>query len=441
MKISIMGLGYVGCVSAACFARDGHEVVGVDVNPIKVDTINAGKSPIIEPGLQELLQDGIKNGRLSATSDAETAVNQSEIVVVCVGTPSQKNGGLDLAYVEGVCEKIGQILKTKSDYTVVAIRSTILPGVTFGSLIPIIEESSGKKAGVDFGFCVNPEFLREGTAIKDFDNPPYTIIGQIDDRAGRKLAELYAQVDAPVQFVTLGVSEMVKYASNAFHALKVAFANEIGNISKAYGVDSHQVMDIFIQDTKLNLSPVYLKPGFSFGGSCLPKDVRALLYAGRKADLELPVMEAILPSNELQTQKALDMLVDHGKKKIGLVGISFKPDTDDLRESPAVELAERLIGKGFNVNIYDKEVSLNKLHGSNKAYIDQIMPHIGSLMQPTLKETVQQSETIVIAKKPSNQEYDQLLELLTPQHTLIDLVRLNGQQMNNFGGTYNGICW
>ena len=441
MKIAIFGLGYVGCVSAACLVRDDHQVIGVDVNPVKLETIRAGKSPIIEPGLEALLAEGVKNGRLTTTDDTETAVFEAEIIIVCVGTPSQKNGGLDLGYVENVCEQIGRALRQKETYTVVAIRSTILPGVSHNSLLPILEEASGKTAGVDFGFCVNPEFLREGSAIKDFDNPPYTIIGQVDERSGYTLAKIYQDIDAPIHFVSLGVSEMVKYASNAFHALKVAFANEIGNISKAYGVDSHQVMDIFIQDTKLNLSPVYLKPGFSFGGSCLPKDVRALLYAGRQKDLNLPVMEAILPSNELQTQKALEMLMAHGKKTIGLVGISFKSDTDDLRESPAVELAERLIGKGFNVNIYDREVSLNKLHGSNKAYIDQVMPHIGSLMMPTLEDAVQASETIVVAKQPSSQEYDQLLALLTPQHTLIDLVRLNGRQVSDFGGTYDGICW
>lgn len=441
LNLAVMGLGYVGCVTTACFVRDGHHVIGVDINPIKVKAIKAGKSPIIEPGLESLLQAGVENSRLSATGDVETAVINSDIIIVCVGTPSMKNGGLDLSYVEGVCRQIGEIVKEKPGYTVVAIRSTILPGVALGSLIPILEQTSGKKAGIDFGFCVNPEFLREGSAIKDFDNPPYTIVGQFDDRSGHALAGLYSEIDAPLHFVSLGVSEMIKYASNVFHALKVAFANEIGNVSKEYGVDSHQVMDIFTQDTKLNLSPVYLKPGFAFGGSCLPKDVRALLYAGRKADLELPVMEAILPSNELQTQKAFNMLVRYGKKRVGLVGISFKPDTDDLRESPAVDLAEKLIGKGFDVNIYDREVSLNKLHGSNKAFIDQIMPHIGSLMKPSLEQTVSHSETIVIAKQPSPQEYDQLLRLLTPEHILIDLVRLNGQQITEFEGTYDGICW
>ena len=441
MNIAVFGLGYVGCVTTACFARDGHHVTGVDVNPDKVKMIQSGKSPIIEPGLGDLLLSGVETDKIKATTTAAKAVNESEILIICVGTPSRPNGSLDLKYVKIVCGQIGEILKTKSAYTTVVIRSTMLPGSAPDQLIPILEEHSGKKVGDDFGFCVNPEFLREGTAIHDFDNPPYTVIGEFNEKSGNILAELYSSIDAPLYRVPLGSAEMVKYASNAFHALKVAFANEIGNLCKHYGVDGHEVMNIFVEDNKLNLSPYYLKPGFAFGGSCLPKDVRALEYASRAADIELPVMEAILPSNKLQIEKAFDMLVKQGNHKVGFMGLSFKANTDDLRESPTVELAERLIGKGFEVAIYDHEVSLSKLHGSNLAYIDTVIPHISSLMKPSLEEVVNSAESIVIAKKPSQTEYQQLNKLITADHVIIDLVRVNGDLDIKAEENYDGICW
>lgn len=441
MNIAVFGLGYVGCVTTACLARDGHRVIGVDVKPEKITAIQRGHSPIIEPDLAELIQAGVATGRIEVTMDTTYAVNRADLLMVCVGTPSQKNGSLDLTYVEKVCRDIGRALRKKRTYSILVLRSTVLPGSATTQVIPLLEAESGKAVGKDFGFCVNPEFLREGSAISDFDNPPYTVIGQVDARSGAAVAELYASIEAPLYRIPLGAAEMVKYASNSFHALKVAFANEIGNLCQVYGVDSHQVMDIFVQDTKLNLSPYYLKPGFAFGGSCLPKDLRALLYAARQGDVHVPVLESILPSNELQTMKALEMLVEGEKRKVGMVGLSFKPNTDDLRESPAIELAERLIGKGFELYIYDREVSLSQLHGSNRAYIEQVIPHISSLMQPSLADTVRQAETVVIAKRPSPEEYDELLCLLRPDHVLIDLIRLNGQDVPWFGGSYYGICW
>lgn len=441
MNVAIFGLGYVGCVTAACLARDGHHVTGVDIKPEKIAAIRAGRSPIIEPGLAQLIQSAVTAGRLQATHDPLQAVHHADLLLICVGTPSHPNGDLDLSHVKNVFRDVGRALAATTEYKAIVIRSTILPGRAASLLLPLLEQESGLQAGRDFGFCVNPEFLREGTAIHDFDHPPFTIIGQLDEPSGDRLAELYARVEAPLHRIPLGAAEMVKYASNAFHALKVTFANEIGNLCQTFGLDSHQVMDIFVQDTQLNLSPTYLKPGFAFGGSCLPKDLRALLYAARQQDLRLPVLEGILPSNELQTQRAVDILLRNGRRKVGLVGLSFKPHTDDLRESPAIELVERLLGKGFELTIYDREVSLSHLHGSNRAYLEQTIPHISSLMRPTLHETVSPAAAIVIAKQPLPDEYDQLIHLLRPDHILIDLVRLNGQVVPDFGGRYYGICW
>ncbi len=441
MNIAVFGLGYVGSVTSACLARDGHHVIGVDVNREKIAALHEGKSPIIEPDLAELTAENVAAGRLEATDDAYQAVQQSDLLMICVGTPSRENGSLDLQYVCNVCNQIGAALAGKDSYSTIVLRSTVLPGASLEHLLPALEAASGKRAGVDFGFCVNPEFLREGSAISDFDNPPFTVIGEFNERSGEQAAALYADINAPLFRVPLGVGEMVKYASNAFHALKVTFANEIGNLCQAYGVDSHVVMDIFTKDTKLNLSPAYLRPGFAFGGSCLPKDLRALLYAAQQADISAPVLESILPSNQLQTEKAVEMLVRSGKRRIGMLGLSFKPNTDDLRESPALELAEQLLGKGFELFIYDREVSLAGLHGSNRAYMEQAIPHIHSLLQPSLAETVAQVEAIVVTKPSSPGDYQELIRLLRPDHVLIDLVRLNGRGQLPFAGSYHGIAW
>jgi GDP-mannose 6-dehydrogenase len=438
MKIGVFGLGYVGCVSAGCLAALGHEVIGVDVNPMKVNMINAGQSPVIEAELGDLIAEAVKSGRLRATTVAAEAVLASSVSLVCVGTPSEGNGNLNLTYVERVCQEIGKALAINNGYHVVVVRSTMLPGSTEERIIPILEQSSEQKAGRDFGVSFNPEFLREGTAVYDFHHPPFTLIGQYDGQGAEIAAGLYGGIDAPLLTVPLKVAEMVKYANNTFHALKVTFANEIGNICKEQGIDSHRVMEIFCMDTKLNLSPYYLKPGFAFGGSCLPKDLRALLHHGHRLDLNLPVLEAILPSNELQIKRGFELIKQTGLKKVGVLGFSFKAGTDDLRESPLVELIETLIGKGYQVKIYDKNVSLARLHGANRAYIEREIPHIASLMCASMEEVLAESEVIVIGNKAP--EFASVPQRLRPDQMIIDLVRIV-KDIDHLDTRYAGICW
>lgn len=438
MKISVFGLGYVGSVSAACLTALGHEVVGIDVNPVKVDLINTGQGPVVEAGLDALIAKGVETGRLSADTRASEAIAASEVSLICVGTPSDANGNLNMASVERVCQEIGGALSDKESYHVVVVRSTVLPGSTEERVLPILERASGRRAGRDFGVSFNPEFLREGTAVYDFYHPPFSLIGQYDDRGARLVADLYAAVDAPLLIVPLKVAEMVKYANNAFHALKVAFANEIGNVCKRQGIDSHQVMDIFCMDEKLNLSSYYLKPGFAFGGSCLPKDLRALLYHAHRLDLSVPVLEAILPSNELQVRQGFELIKRIGKKKIGVLGFSFKAGTDDLRESPLVQLIEMLIGKGYHVQVYDQNVSLARLHGANRAYIEREIPHIASLMCDSLDEVLTDSEVIVIGNK--SPEFHNVPWRARQGQVVIDLVRIL-KDIDRSDAEYEGICW
>ncbi|GAB4534148.1 MAG: nucleotide sugar dehydrogenase [Anaerolineae bacterium] len=438
MKISVFGLGYVGSVSVGCLATLGHKVIGVDVNPVKVDMINAGQSPVIEAGLDALIAEGVESGRVRAVTDASEAVALSDVSLVCVGTPSADNGNLDLVFVERVCQDIGRALSHKDDYHVVVLRSTVLPGSTQGRLIPILEEFSGKRAGQDFGVAFNPEFLREGTAVHDFHNPPFTIIGQYNGRGAEIAADIYTGINAPLRIVPLKVAEMVKYANNAFHALKVAFANEIGNICKKQEIDSHQVMEIFCMDTKLNLSPYYLKPGFAFGGSCLPKDLRALLYHASRLDLSLPLLESILTSNELQIRRGFELIKQMDSKKVGVLGFSFKAGTDDLRESPLVELIEMLVGKGYQIKIYDRNVSLARLHGANRAYIEREIPHIATLMCNSIEEVLADSDVIVIGNKAP--EFRQVLQNIREDQVVLDLVRIT-EDIDMLNGRYSGICW
>jgi GDP-mannose 6-dehydrogenase len=438
VNVSIFGLGYVGSVSAACLAARQQRVIGVDVSALKVELINAGRSPVIEPGLDQLIEEMVGQGRLSATARAAEAVAVTDLSLVCVGTPSNGNGNLDYAYVERVCEEIGAALANKSGYHVVVIRSTVLPGTTETRLLPILERASGRQAGVDFGVAYNPEFLRESTALHDFQNPPFTVIGEFDERGAEQAAELYAGLAAPLRRVPLRVAEMVKYASNAFHALKVTFANEIGNICKRSGVDSHQVMELFCLDDKLNLSPYYLKPGFAFGGSCLPKDLRALLYHAGRLDLATPVLEAILPSNAQQVRLGLELVKQTGRKKVGLLGLSFKAGTDDLRESPLVELVETLIGKGYQVRLYDRNVSLARLTGANRAYIEREIPHLATLMCSSIDETLSASEVILVGN--SDPEFRDALRRARPDQTVIDLVRIVQSEAVT-PASYQGICW
>ncbi|HEY1147700.1 MAG TPA: UDP-glucose/GDP-mannose dehydrogenase family protein [Pseudoduganella sp.] len=436
MKISIFGMGYVGAVSAGCLASDGHNVIGVDPNRTKVDLINQGQTPIIEKDIGEMIAATVKDGMLHATDDVRHAVLNTDMSLICVGTPSQLNGNLDLSAVRKVCEQIGAALKEKKDFHVVVARSTMLPGSMQAVVIPALEEASGKKAGVDFGVCNNPEFLREGTAVHDYHHPPKTVIGETDERSGEMLLKLYEKMDAPVVRTSVETAEMVKYTDNTWHALKVAFANEIGNICKAVGIDGHEVMEIFCQDTKLNLSPYYMKPGFAFGGSCLPKDVRALTYKARALDLELPLLNSILPSNHKQIEKGLKMVMDKGSKKVGILGFSFKAGTDDLRESPLVDVIEQLIGKGYELRLYDRNVNLAALTGANQDYILNMIPHISKLMMTSMAGVLDFADTIVIGNGAA--EFKDVPNMLRPGQNLVDLVRISKEHS---GGAYDGICW
>lgn len=432
-----MGLGYVGAVSAGCLAKEGHEVIGVDPNKTKVDLINQGQTPIIEKDIGELIQKNVECGKLKATTDVGYAIKNSDLSLVCVGTPSQLNGALDLKYVRTVCEEIGATLKDHRAHHVVVIRSTMLPGTMRDLVIPVLETYSEKRAGIDFGVCNNPEFLREGSAVYDFYNPPKTVIGETDPKSGELLASIYQNLPGPLVRTNVETAEMVKYTDNVWHALKVGFANEIGNICKSLGLDGHQVMDIFCKDTKLNLSPYYMKPGFAFGGSCLPKDVRALTYKGRSLDLNLPILNAILPSNEAQIDRGFRMITEKNNRKIGILGFSFKAGTDDLRESPLVEIIERLLGKGYDVKIFDKNVNIAKLVGANKDYILNHIPHISRIMVDELQEVLDHGETIVVGNQAP--EFESVPSKIRDGQVLVDLVRICDDKSEQ--GRYDGICW
>ncbi len=437
MRISIFGLGYVGAVSAACLARDGHEVLGVDPNQTKVDLINGGSTPIIEADVGEIIAASVKSGALRATTDSAQAIAETDMSFVCVGTPSAPNGSLDLRFVEAVCDEIGAALTDKESRHTVVIRSTILPGTMQELVIPTLERSSGKRAGVDFGICNNPEFLREGTAVKDYDNPPKTVIGANDEASAKQLASVYEHLDAPLITTQINVAELVKYVDNVWHALKVGFANEVGSLCKPLGIDSHRVMDIFCQDTKLNLSPYYLKPGFAFGGSCLPKDVRALNYEASQQDVKLPIIDAIMESNRLQVERGLALIMAQTSKKVGVLGFSFKAGTDDLRESPMVEVIERLLGKGYDVRLYDRNVNLAKLVGANREYILKHIPHIAALMVDSMSELLEHAEVIVIGNPA--REFQEVIKNKRDDQRIIDLVRIVDDRRSDDG--YVGIAW
>lgn len=438
MNISVFGLGYVGSVSGATFAADGHSVVGVDVNADKVAMLNAGRSPIVEPGLDDLVASVVGQGRFRATTDPADAVSATSLSLISVSTPSRKNGGLDLTHLVCVCEQIGEALRAKETYHVVVVRSTVLPGTTHETVIPTLERTSGKTFGVDFGVAVNPEFLREGAALNDIRHPPLTLVGHNHPADAAGTTALYQHLDAPLVTTSIRAAEMMKYASNAWHALKVCFANEIGNFCKRLDVDSHEVMEIFCKDDKLNLAPYYLKPGFAFGGSCLPKDVRALEYRAKELDLDLPLIQSVLPSNRLQVQHALDQIVEAGRKRVGLLGLSFKAGTDDLRESPVVILAEALLGKGYELRIFDRNVLIARLTGANKAYIEQQIPHLSRLLCPTVDEVIERSELVVIGNNAP--EFGEALTRTRPDQVVVDLVRVPCD-LARVPATYQGICW
>lgn len=421
LKISIFGLGYVGAVSAGCLAAEGHQVIGVDTVADKVELINSGHSPIVEASIDEIIEDAVRTGNLRATQDPNSAIQETEISFVCVGTPSQSNGSLDLRYIRRICEQIGITLREKQNWHVVVIRSTILPGTMKTVVIPTLEQFSGKTAGADFGVCSNPEFLREGSAVKDFRCPPKTVIGELDELSGDLLASLYEQVPAPLIRTDLRTAEMIKYVDNCWHALKIGFANEIGNLCDAFEVDAEAVMNIFCQDKKLNISEAYLRPGFAFGGSCLPKDLRALSYQAKVNDLQLPILTSVLPSNEVQITRGVRLVRECGNQRVGILGFSFKPGTDDLRESPMIEVIERLIGKGYDLRIYDRNVNIAALVGANRDFILNRIPHISRLMVPTLDAAMEHAQTVVIGTR--DPEFGKIHEKLREGQRLVDFVR------------------
>jgi len=438
MKISVFGLGYVGCVSAACFSKIGHQVIGVDVNTTKVDMINNGKCPIVEKGLDKIIEEVVSNNKLSATTDWLNAVDKSDIALICVGTPNLDNGSIDLSFIKRVSEHLGKALESKQDYFDVVIRSTVFPGTIEGTVIPLLEQQSEKKAGIDFGVSMNPEFLRMGSSVYDFFHPPKIVIGEFDSRSGTALIEMYKQIEAPLVRTQIKSAEMIKYADNSFHALKVTFANEIGNICKKLSIDSHEIMNIFCMDNKLNLSPYYLKPGFAFGGSCLPKDLRAITYAAKIMGVDTPVLNAILDSNKKQILKVVNMLIEYKGLTLGYLGLSFKGGTDDLRESPLVEVIETMLGKGFNIKIFDRNVSMAKLMGANKEYIEKEIPHISSLMCSSSEELINSSDVIIVGNHED--EFRGALENIKENQIVIDLVRILNSSAD-IKGKYYGICW
>lgn len=438
MRISIFGLGYVGSVSAVCLANKGYYVIGVDSNRLKVDMINAGKPLIIEPDLKDLTEKVVANGHLRATTDVADAILNSNLSFVCVGTPSKKNSSLDLQYVKRICEDIGHVLKDKNEHHTIVCRSTMFPGSIRKVVIPILEHFSDKRAGKDFSVCINPEFMKESTAVYDFYNPPKNVVGTTEQRVRDLMSELnQACTQMPTIFLDIEEAEILKYTDNIWHALKVGYANEIGNVCKSLNIDSHRVMDVFCQDTKLNLSSYYLKPGFAFGGSCLPKDLRAFLYESQGLSLHLPIISAVLPSNKLQIDAAFNMVVEQGNKSVGVLGFGFKANTDDLRESPIVELIERLIGKGYELTLYDKNISEAKLFGANRDYILNHIPHISELMVESIEELLANCQTIIIGNNA--REFECVLHDARDDQVIIDLVRISDTLPEL--KEYEGICW
>ncbi|MBN1478929.1 UDP-glucose/GDP-mannose dehydrogenase family protein [candidate division KSB1 bacterium] len=439
MNIGVVGMGYVGCVSAACFAEMGHTVLGVDTNAAKIRLLARGISPIVEDRLSDIIAEQVLSGRLAVTTVLDHAVQQSDILFIAVGTPSHADGSLDFQQVEQVCLNIGAALKVKEEYVSIILRSTVLPGLAETVVIPLLEKYSGKKVGDGFGFALNPEFLREGNAVSDFYNPPKTVIGQVDELTGDRLQELYSSLSAPIFRIGLAESSMIKYTDNAFHALKVVFANEIGRLCKKFNIDSRIVMDVFCQDTKLNLSPIYLKPGFAFGGSCLPKDLRAITHHARQADVKVPLLESALTSNLEHIQFATDMVKKDHRTCIGILGISFKEGTDDLRESPVVDLAERLLNEGYSLSIYDENVLSARKRGANIDYLQRHTPYLDKLLADSVEEVLNKSQIVLIGNR--NRAHHVVLSERSNGHHIIDLSGLNEHQHKNAEVHYEGLCW
>jgi GDP-mannose 6-dehydrogenase len=439
LSVSVFGLGYVGSVSAACFAAMGHKVIGVDISRTKVEMIESGRSPIVEAKMSELMAEARQACRLHATMDPDYAVMNSDVSLVCVGTPCLRNGKLDLRHIENVAREIGVALKRKKSPHVFALRSTVLPGTTESVVAPILEKESGKRLGEELGVCYNPEFMREGSAVADFLEPPYTILGASDTNHLALLKKLYAQTPGTLYETNIRVAEMVKYVSNCYHAVKVGFANEIGTLCKHLEVDAEMVTKIFLSDTKLNISPAYLSPGFAFGGSCLPKDLRAITYKAKEVDLKLPLLESLMESNREHISRAAEMILRTGKRKVAQLGLSFKAGTDDLRESPQVQLIKQLMGEGCEIRVWDEDVALGRLAGSNRQYIEQVIPHIGSLLSRDFESVVRGAEVVILGNKSVTRE--QLAQHLQPEQIVIDLVHLDVSRRPLGVHSYQGICW
>ncbi|HYJ41037.1 MAG TPA: UDP-glucose/GDP-mannose dehydrogenase family protein [Steroidobacteraceae bacterium] len=437
-RISIFGLGYVGAVSLACLARDGHRVIGVDIDPVKLALIRDRKSPILEEGIQELMRDVVNSGRVTVTADAAAAMRETELSFVCVGTPSAANGSQDLTAILRLAEQIGAALALKDGFHTIVIRSTVQPGTVEDKIEPILERASGKKAGVDFGVCFQPEFLREGSSIRDYDHPPYTIVGANCEAAVDQVRALFRHLDTRFLVTSIRVAETLKMACNAFHALKITFANEIGRVSQSMGIDAHEVMRLVCADKRLNISPAYLKPGFAFGGSCLPKDLRALTNIAKQNDIELPMLSSLLISNRVHIDHAVDRILKLGRPKVGMLGLSFKTGTDDLRESPLVLVAKRLLGEGCELRIFDPEVQLSRLLGANRSYIDANIPHLGSLLCGSIEEMINPSDVILVGLQQSALN-DALQVHVQPGQFVLDLVNLPNRDLLRC--RYEGICW
>ena len=439
MRIIVWGLGYVGTVVAACLAQSGHDVIGVELSEEKVRTFNQGRSPLKEPDLDELIQEGIAEGRLRAVTDGVQYVPWADISLICVGTPSMADGSPMLDYIDGVAQQIGQGLRKSERYHVVVLRSTVFPGVSREYLLPRLESYSMRTPGEDFGIVVNPEFLRETEAIKDFYAPPYTVLGELDRRSGDLISAMYANIDAPLYRVALEEAELVKVVNNAFHALKVGFGNEIGRVCDRLGIDSHIVMKLVCADTKLNISPVYLKPGFAFGGSCLPKDLRSLTFNARRLGVEIPILDAVIPSNSLQIEAARVKVHETGAKRVGVLGLSFKAGTDDLRESPIISLIRQLWQDGLEVSVYDPDVNPDVILGGNLEYLRRQLPQINQILRTDIQDVINGAQTLVISQK--RPEFTTILKELDSNVAILDLVRLSEQPTLPGVANYEGLSW
>ena len=438
MRISIFGLGYVGAVSLACLARDGHSVIGVDIDPAKLDLIHSGKTPVVEEGLVELMAQVAASGRVTVTTDVVQAVLGSDLSLICVGTPSASNGSQDQSAMLKLAHELGRATREKAGVHVFVFRSTLVPGTVEDVLRPIIERESGKKDGHDFDVCFQPEFLREGTSIRDYDRPPFTVVGANAEAPVIRLRELFGHLPCEFHATSIKTAEMVKYCCNNFHALKITFANETARLCEALGVDAFQVMDMVCKDRQLNISPAYLKPGFAFGGSCLPKDLRATLYLAKTRDVELPMLGSVLASNRVHVEHAIAKVLASGRRRVGMIGLSFKTGTDDLRESPLVLIAEQFIGKGLSLLVYDPEVHLSRLLGANRRFIEQHVPHIGSLMREDIESVIAGSEFLVVGLSDPR-IFEALARHVREDQVILDLVNI--PNIKALRGKVMGLCW